>query len=495
MSGQPGVTAATAAAAFPPLKATTLALASACFLLGALIALLDLATPPWMDEFNTYVTTMHGHSLAQFFEFSLRGQHPLGFEGPIFLAQALGVTDIVLLRLYNLAGVALALFAVWLAHRKASITLAQAAVIIALYVSSFGFLSYFGSLRPYFLVFSASIAVALAWRMIFIEGWRKPLWLWCGALAIFANLHYFATIFGGLLTAALIVQTLVRRDVRGAVAIGVVSAFAASPAIVLGALQSTSTIGSGTLYYFIPGLGSGMDAIVHATGAAIALNVPVGLCALWGAGRAVWRRENLDALALLGVVLLFFAIMLGAHLYKPLLYDRYLFAAAGGIMVAAAVLSTGTDWRRFLAPVICAYALLVQGWALLFAPRLDGWEPSAEFVADFVDKCATTKVYTVPYARVSNGPIWTTPLNPTEIDARRFGYHYYAARHHFETQELSPGASVGPSGNCLSVIWIEHFWPTSPPEALLFNLRIHNIGPAYFAQIGSGVVVTVGPKP
>jgi hypothetical protein len=187
--------------------------------------------------------------------------------------------------------------------------------------------------------------------------------------------------------------------------------------------------------------------------------------------------------------------MLGAHLLKPLLYDRYLYAAAGAIMIPAAVLATGPGVRRFLPPVICAYALLAQGWTLFFAPRLAGWEHSAGMVADLAEQCPTTKVYTVPYARVANGPIWTTPLNPTEIEARKFGYRYYADRHHFTFEQLSPGASIGASGDCPSVIWIEHFWPKSAPQVLLYNLRISNKGPTYFAQIGSGVVVTIGPKP
>jgi hypothetical protein len=447
-----------------------------------------------MDEFNTYVTTIRGHSLGTFFEYVLRGQHPLAFEGPLYLFQALGVTDLIALRLYNLFGVALTLGAVWIAYRRNALTALQAAIVIALYVSSLAFLAYFGSLRPYFLVFSASIAVALAWRLSVLHGWRKCLWLWCGALAIFVNLHYFATIFGGLLTAALLLRQVIKRD-NGAVPIAAVSTLAAAPALIVGALQSTSTIESGTLYYFTPGVMSGLEAISKATGAALALNVPLGIGALWGGYRAIKSRTDLDMLLLLGVVLAFFAIMLCAHLVKPLLFDRYLFAAAGAIMLPAVVLSTGAGLPRLLTPAICAYALLVQSWALLFAPKWVGWEQSAERVAEFVAKCPTTQVYTVPYARVANGPIWSTPLNPTETEARRFGYRYYASRHHFVTHELSPGASIGQSGDCLSVIWIEHFWPTTAPKLLLFNLRIHNTAPAYFAQIGSGVVVTIGPKP
>lgn len=487
--------AAAPAARALPLTAATLALATACVVLGGFMALLGLSTPPWMDEFNTYVTTMRGHSVQTFFDYVLRGQHPLGFEGPIYLAQQLGVTDLPALRLYNLVGVALTFGAVWISYRRQALTAAQAAVVLALYASSVNFTSYFGSLRPYFLVFSASIAAALAWRLMWQAGWRNALWLWCGALAIFTNLHYFATIFGGVLTLGLIVPRLLARDAKGAMAIGAVSALAASPALVLGALQSASTIDSGTLYYFTPGVLAGLGAIGTAIGAAAAANLPAAASALWGSYSALRRRTQRDALGLLALATLFFALMLGAHLFKPLLYDRYLIAASGAILVPLAVLGAGPSAHRFAAPTICAFGLLVQGWMLFFAPRLVGWEQSAEIVAQAVQVCPTTQVYDVPYARVSNGPIWTTPLNPTEVEARRFGYRYYAARHHFTTQDIAPGASIGPSGACPSVIWIEHFWPDTPPEKLLSNLRIYNKGPALFTQIGSGVVVTVGSRP
>jgi hypothetical protein len=404
--------------------------------------------------------------------------------------QRAGVTDIAALRLLNLLGVPLVLFALWISHRRGVMAAAQAAAAIALYASSNNFLFYLDALRPYFLVFSASIAAALAWRLVVRQGRETALWLWFGALAIFVNLHYFATIFGGLLTLGLVAHHLRLRDLRGALIITCVSLLAAAPALVLGVLQSRETLGGGTLYYFAPGVLVAFGAFGAAALAAIACNLPAVLAALAGLRTP---RAFAAELSLIGIVVMFFALMLIAHLIRPMLFDRYLMAAAGAILVPVSIMAPRV--HRWVAPAICLFAIGVQVCTFAFAPRLVGWTESAEMVEGMTQNCAQSQVYTVPYARVSNGPIWETPLNPTEIEARRYGYSYYAARHHFTLRELKPGDTVSANGACPSIIWIEHFWPTTPPAYLLYNLKLYNTGHARFTQIGSGVVVAVAQAP
>lgn len=475
----------------PPREARVLAgLAALCLLLGVFVAMGVLSSPPWMDEFNTYATTRGYHSLHTFFEYVLRGQHPLLFEGPVYLLQRAGVTDIAALRWLNFLGLPLVLFALWISWRRDALSLAQGATVIALYASSQNFLFYLDSLRPYFLVFSASIAAALAWRLVVRQGLARTLWLWFGAVAIFANLHYFATIFAGLMTAALIAHRLSAKDLPGAIKIAGVSLLAAFPALVLGLLQSRETLGGGLLYYFPPGVLAALGAFYGAAAAALAANAPALLGAFYIAREP---RGFKPEMALIGIVAVFFALLLIAHLIKPMLFDRYLIAAAGGILVPFAIMAPHA--HRLAAPAICVFAIGVVLWSSAFSQRLVGWTQSAEMIEGMTQSCAQSQVYTVPYARVANGPIWETPLNPTETEARRYGYGYYAARHHFTVHELKPGDSVGASGACPSIIWIEHFWPDTPSASLLYNLKLYNSGPARFTQIGSGVVVAVGPAP
>ncbi len=473
----------------PPAAARASAwIAGLCLVIGVVLAMSALSSPPWMDEFNTYVTT-RPHSLGVFFEFVLRGQHPLLFEGPLYLLQRAGVTEIGALRLLNFIGVPLVLAALWISWRRDALTLGQGAVAIALYGSSANLLFYLNALRPYFLVFSASAAAALVWRLVVRQGLDRALWLWFGAIAILANLHYFATIFGGLLTAALIAHRLAARDVRGAMKIAGVSLLAAAPAIVLGLLQSRETLSGGTLYYFFPGALMALSAFGGAAAAAIAFNAPALLCALAGLRTP---RAFAPELALAGIVVAYFALLLIAHLIKPMLFERYLIAAAGALLVPVAIMAPLA--HRLAATAICVFAIGVQTYVTVFTPRVLGWTESADMIARMTQSCAQSQVYTVPYARVSNGPIWQTPLNPTEIEGRRYGYAYYAARYHFTVRELKPGNSVA-AGECPAIIWIEHFWPATAPADLLRNLNIRNEGPARFTQIGSGVVIVISPRP
>jgi hypothetical protein len=484
--------------------AVLLGLSGLVLAMGLLMALSTLSRGPWMDEFNTLVTTLRGNSLDVFFAHAMRGQHPLLYEGAIYIAQALGVTDIAALRLLNLVGVPLAVGAVWASYRNGALTLAQAATVVALYASSVNFLTYFAFVRPYFLVFSASIAVSLAWRVMMrpvADGaGARALAFWGVTLAIFVNLHFFATILGGCLTLGLLVDRWLRNAWRDAFLIAAVSLVAAAPALIMGALEARYTIGAGVLYYFPPDIQFALSAVLRAIVAGFADNVVAVGCAIAAAlflweRPAAWRDAR-DPIILCGVVAFYLGLLLAANALKPMILDRYLIAASGGVLVPVAVLSAGRMAPKYAPIAVCLVALLVQDYDLAYN-RLGwtGWNPSSGAIAQKVRDCPSTAVYAVAYARVTDLPIATTPLNPTEIEARRYGYRYYAAKYHFSYQELAPGAVVGAGKTCPAVIWIEHFWPDGrmSAEDLLANLELRAAGPADFDQIGSGVLVTVAP--
>lgn len=494
---------APAAGETPLWERVALALAALVFAFGLFIALGGLTSGPWMDEFNTLVTTLRGHSPAVFFEHVVRGQHPLGYEGLVYLAQAAGVTDIAGVRLINLIGAPLVFGALWISWRRGALSLAQAAVVIALYGSSGDFLSYLSSIRPYFLMFSASIAAVLIWRLM----WRAapgaaPLRAWGGALAVLVNVHYFGTIFGGLLTLALLIERLARKQPRDALIVAGVSALAAAPALVLGALQYGYTSGGGVLYYYPAGAAYALEAFRDAGFAAMSANYIVAASAFVACVIIAFRYKTLlsrysDVLALAATLLAFCLLMLSLHLIKPMIYARYLMAAAGGIVVGAAVLGGGRAAIKYSAIAICLFALFVQTGYLTSSRSAFNWNTSAEQVASIVKNCPTATVYGVPYARVNNGDIETTPLNPTESEARSYGYRYYARTLGFEvTADLTPGDVIKAPGVCPAVVWIEHFWPPekSVPE-LLAKLRLTAPADAYMGQVGSGVLVIAPGHP
>lgn len=476
--------------------------AALVFLFGLGIALSNLANGPWQDEFNTLVTTLRGHSPAVFFEHVVRGQHPLLYEGLVYLAQAAGMTDIAGLRLINLLGAPLVFAAVWFSWRRGALTGAQAAVVIALYGSSGNLLSYLASIRPYFLMFSASIAVVLIWRLMMRDDPRKaPLRLWGGALFVLVNVHYFGTIFGGLLTLALLIDRLARKQARDALAIAAVSALAASPALILGVLQYSYTSSGGVLYYYPAGQDYALLSFREASWAAIAANFVALACALIALITALRQKtlvsEYRDLLALAGVGFAFFVLLLALHQIKPMIYDRYLMAAAGVLLVGVAVLGAGPSAPRYAPFAVIAFAFFVQASFLAARQSAFNWSASAENIARIVKACPSAAVYGVPYARVNNGPIWTTPLNPTESEARSFGYRYYARQLGFSvTADLEPGDVIAAPGACPAVVWIEHFWPGETNAAdLLANLQLAAPADAYFGQVGSGVLIIAPGRP
>lgn len=470
-----------------------LAASGLVLVIGLWIALARMNAGPWQDEFNTIVTARGG--LSTFIEHALRGQHPLLYEGLVFLAQSAGITGIVGIRAINLLGVPLALAALWIAQRRGVLTAAQAAIVLALYGSSITLLFYVPSVRPYFLVFSASIAVTLAW-LAMLRGDQRNLWLWTGALAIFVNLHYFATIFGGVLTLALLIDRAARRNWVGALKIAAVSAAAAAPALILGVLQMSYTQHGGVLYYFTPGLDYALRTLGEGLYTSASHNPIAIACAAIGLAMLLFTRRWRTAgktFALLGVVAAFLLLLLVADLARPILFERYLSAIGGAVAVLIALLATE------LLPAAAAIAIWIAALGLQASAVLGdkgwwGWAMSAVAIERVVALCPSTQVYAVPYARISNGPIATTALNPTEAEARSYGYRFYADRYGFTVTDLAPGDVVAAKAPCPALIWIEHFWPNEPTvPALLANLELTASGRATWTKIGTGAVVTVYP--
>jgi hypothetical protein len=351
-------------------------------------------------------------------------------------------------------------------------------------------------------MFSASIAAVLIWRlMLRAEPRRAPLALWGGALAVLVNVHYFGTIFGGLLTLALLIDRVACKHYRDALEIAGASLLAASPALILGALQFSYTSTGGVLYYYPAGLDYALLSFREASWAAVAANFVAIACALIAMIAALRRRTLLsdyrDLLALTGVGIAFFLLLLALHQFKPMIYDRYLIAASGALLVGVAVLGAGPAAPRYAPFAIILFALFVQANFLATRQSAFNWSASAEQVARIVKNCPSATVYGVPYARVNNGAIWTTPLNPTESEARSYGYRYYARQLGFSvTADLAPGDVIAAPGACPAVVWIEHFWPAEQGAAeLLAKLQLTAPEDAYFGQVGSGVLLIAPGRP
>jgi hypothetical protein len=368
-----------------PVNFSLACLAVAC---GILVALSTLGWGPWEDEFWTITTTSPELSLYEFFEYMSRDQHPLLHYGLIYLAQHWGIKDVIALRSLNIIGWFLVAWAVGFGYWRLAITAVEAMLIVVLYVSSPIWFTYFAELRCYFLLYSASIAVSLVWYVLTVRvGGNRPLNMtdiatWGFFLAVFVNLHYFATIFGGILTLSLLTTLALRRSWRWASLIAAASFVGAVPALCLGAVQVefwpsgqmswiTTTFREGIRYVRQTIVDSGSSS-----------NVPVIACAVANAllllESQYKRRELCNVVILLILTGLFFGLMVALNAISPLILNRYLIAAAGATTVAIALLAAISGAPKYLLAATSVVAIFWQAYAITWLPFKDrGFAPAA----------------------------------------------------------------------------------------------------------------------
>ena len=474
-------------------------LAGLSLVIGIAIAFASLPRSLWLDEFDIIAQT-RGLAPSQFLNALRSDAHPLLYTGLIYGAQAAGISDIAVLRGLNIIGLPWALWPLWICWRRGVLSLPEVSVAVALYASSPNFLITFADIRPYFILSSASLAVSAVWLLMMrhdrTKATREPILIWTLCLAVFVNLHYFATLFGGVLTFFLLCQRAARREWRSAAIIAATSLFVAVPALALAVLQTHDVFVANYSYWIPAGLGAASSAAGEALLEGAAFNVPAVICAAIGLRGAFGPRADRGwtHILLVAAIALFYAVLMVAHLLKPMIVERYLTAATGAITIALAIFTCAPPVPKWAPLAACVCALLVQGATIVFHwTSRHGWQFSAERVAAMNAACPTTQIYTVPFARVNGAAINAAPINPMDLAGRRLGYQYYASRLKFSYTELKPGNVVSAAGKCPSLVWFEHFWPVNEdtPEDVLQPLALRAAGPAEVKQIGDGSVIVL----
>ena len=485
------------------LSVVNLSLAAVSGLFGLAIAMLNLNRGIWIDEFITLTWTSPGTSLREFlFLMTTRDFHPILHHGLIYLAQAAGIADIALLRFFNFLGVPLVfplLLTVFEKNRSASRKPSSFQFFHVVTVFQY----FFPELRPYFLLYSASIATSVLWYTLMRkieEGRRlsgKVIALWGACLAVFVNLHYFATIFGGLLTLTLLIGLAVRRLWIPMCAIAGVSMLAATLALVLGAMQVFLTP-KGLMSWIKKGFVESLQSIVLMLEMVTALNlvvvgVAVASCVFIFRNRKKWGEFRIAAI-LLGVVGLFLGALIIANLFTPIIMARYLLAAGGAVTVAMAVLAANSAAPAWIPTAVGAFALLVQMQTFLWADHVGdgGWLPSAKAVAQLQSECPTTRIFAYPAYNRTNG------LDDLALGLKinRVSYGYYAKELRFTYEDLLPGSTVVVEAFCPSVIWIENMSffrdrANFDVDFILRELKISVKGEVELKRYGLGILMIV----
>jgi hypothetical protein len=355
------------------------------------------------------------------------------------------------------------------------------------------FLGELAEIRTYFLLFCASIAVTLVWRVLMIRLQRGEgagagdLAMWGICLAVFVNLHYFATLLGGILTLGLIASL---RD-RRAISIALVSFAAAVPALILLSAQLVH-MDTRIVAWILTGRVDAVFALGDNVWSASGQNVFALACAvvalLFLAGdRSQWRASRHD-LILLGLILVYCAALVVANAIRPVIIDRYLVAVGGAIAVLIAAVAAHPRLPAWSVVAICLFAMLVQfrGWhsGQFNTP---GWSESARFVADKAAACPDTRVLIQPDLSGDDLGAYLATL--------RVGHHYYAERMGFTIEDAPLSRDITPAGPCPTILWAED---KATPGHVGATEALTNVGlkagrPAEAYRVGTATVIIVSP--
>jgi hypothetical protein len=274
------------------------------------------------------------------------------------------------------------------------------------------------------------------------------------------------------------------------------------PSLILGALQiSTITINEPWIKTGpIESIKMAMRIVENATSRNFVAAAGAAVMCLYFLEDRKKRIELKTSVILLGVVALFFGVLVLINAIHPIMVDRYLVACAGAVTFSLAILAASSGAAVWLPAATSVIALLLQAQTLRSNLGIDqrGWLPSARAVAQLKSECPTSKIFAYPALNHTSG----SESMPYDIAFRLklnlVSYGYYAKKFQFPYEDLQPGATVAALGPCPSIIWIEHLSqffdanPNADAELVLREFQINKVGIADLKRFGSaGAVIIV----
>ena len=474
-------------------RAPVVRIAALPLLLGLAIACASLDRGLWFDELVTLTRTAPDVRAATFWRVMLDDQHPLGHYGLVYLSRLTGLESVIALRALNLLGVIAVLLAVHFAVRRAALTHAQAAALLALFSASPIFFGYLPELRGYFLGFAGSIVCACLWLTL-LSATRlshRDLVRWSVGLALYLQTHYFALPLAALLTLMALALRVRRARSRETLALALTSLLVALPALLMFRAQAHVTFRPGKMDHLMTDWRAVLREVLHTLLDAAGRNVAAyALCVL--AALALLRgRRTLSAylpfLLLAGAALVMYGGYVLATPLHPIISPRYLVVGAGALTVAVAGVALGPGAPRHALALLCLFAAITQVRVRVLGLHTgEHWRTSALQVASVVRGCPATRVFAALLVDPTRSPVEAPPI-------WRTGYRYYAHEQGFDVRELWPGDLVRAHAGCPSVIWLEYAYKVAglPAERLLRALRVEVQGSPSVRYVGSGALVLV----
>lgn len=485
---------------------------------GALIAALALAAlsvaamlraGPWYDEFFTLHVTRAGQPfLAQFTQHWLADNHP-----PLFYALARATawlgSEVEPRRLLNLAFLALAVAGLYGMTRRLGDGPLVAALTGLGLAGNIQIIDKAAEFRSTYLAMAA-VAVAVAALAVLARPHARParprrdFWLVTAALVLALNVHFVTSVLVGAIALAFALRLALAGDRAGTLRIIAALAIAALPLLATTAIQLSRIEANTRSFWITGGLDAARWAIQGPVEMALAANWPIAVLGIAGialmAAEAWHQRQAAEPLgiviALAGGCVLGCAVLIGLHLWRPLLIERYLLPIAMPINLALA-LGAARALRQLpgLAATAAAVAILLAALLSLrmgFAEATNrpSWHGTGRAIAAMVKACPRTVVH----ANLSwNRPVMDMPpadnaaVMPEayRIVARQFGF------------ALEPSGSRRMAAHCPTVFWTEHVAALVPTASdVAMQLRNEGFTPdkTRLLRIGRGWILVSIPR-
>ena len=481
---------------------------SVMFVGAAVIAIRDRG--PWYDEFYSFYVVRPGVPVRALWPGWLRDNHPPLFYALVWgwshLVTGFGLSDTIeslrTLNLAILAGVVVAFVRLartdaWFARIAWYDCLALAVTIPAL--------DQIDQLRSYFLSFALSALALplLARRIRGCTGQYDSLTLGL-ILALAFSVHLVTTVIIGGLVAATTMQLLLTGRRADAARLTMIATLALVPFALSMAVQF-STILANTQVFWIPaGLKAARCAIELEVARALDADPVLALAALAGLASVLVgvRRHDDEARATLNLILTFggglalaLAVLVAAHLHRPLLITRYLVALDPILALILALCAEAMARRLPLLATAALDLLILAAAGLVLQAHLaatlaqPSWNGTGSAIAAIVRVCPGTIVHA--------DMLWNTiPRDMPPHDNHEivpFAYRDVAHRFGFT---LAPEVSHDLSRTCPTVFWTEHVAGQHPTaQAMIDGLRAsgYPIASGRAKRIGSGWILITAP--
>jgi hypothetical protein len=425
---------------------------------------------PWYDEFYSFYLVRPDAPVGVLAPAWLRDNHPplfyglawawarlLGLAGLAGTVQALRTINLVALGMAVTAFVQLARADPWFRRLVWPYALALAALFPAL--------DRIDQLRSYFLslVLTALVVPLLARLITRDHGRTNPVMLGV-VLALAFSVHMVTTVIVAGLTAATGAHLLMARRWHDAWRLVLTAALALIPFALAMLLQLSTIVANTRTFWIPPGWNAARWAIESELSGAVLANPlltacgAAGICLLVVSARAGdgASRATLSVIATLGTaIMLALAVLVYAHLHRPLLITRYLVALdpVVAFMLALAAEHALRQMPRRAGGWIDLGLLLGTALALqtnlATTVRQWSWNGTSATIAAQVRRCPDTLIY--PDMQWNGEVLNSTPRDNAQV--LPFAYATMARRYGFA---LAPAGSRRLSPTCPTLFWTEH---------------------------------------